>query len=98
MTLASGGGPEEVTWFEGEAWIAASVAVKSCGTAPVCAAGSLATGGGGGTTDSFSRECRDAHPATLMDRISKPAAMRAPKTSFETIAPLLRGRTSPLDP
>jgi hypothetical protein len=82
--LASGGADEDVTWLEGAAAIAASVAVKSSGTAAVCAdAGLFAMTGG--ATASLSRECRQEHPETVTDRARRPAAMRNPKISFETM-------------
>ena len=83
--LASGGADEEVTWPDGEAAIAASVAVRSSGTAALWAGAEVFAATGGGVTVSLSRECRQEHPETVTDATSRPAAMRIPKSSFETM-------------
>src|SRR3569833_412401 len=85
MMLASGGADEEVTWLDGEAAMAASVAVKSSGTAELWAGAWVFAATGGAVTASLSRECRQEHPETVTEATSRPAAMRIPKNSFETM-------------
>src|ERR1700741_1357759 len=99
MMLASGGGPDDATSFDGEALLGPSVAVKSSGAAAVCAPCERLADGGGATV-SFSREWRQEHPETVTDRTSRPAATRGPKTSFGTMPHPPDGRTSsgPVEP